>query len=534
MADSFSAKDLLPALGGHTPGLPNNPLPLVFEEFSGLNTKATRPAIKDAEMAWCDGFMPIGPSNLRILPGLGTALYTATAPLTIQWFGFGNIGANAYCYALLSDGSVKQMDTTTGAVTAVMGAGTILNPSSILGFSQWGRQYILFSASQTNGYWIWDGTTLYTAGDTGPDGETVSSGISGTTIEVYGAHVWVGDEALVNFSAPGTPSDFTTANGGGSFTSSDSFLRASYTTFKQTNGYLYLLADSSINYISNVDTTGSPPTTTYNNTNIDPQTGTPWPGSVQLLSRNIIFANSIGVHVSYGGAVTKVSDALDGIYNSVPGHGTIVPSAAMMEIFAITVYMLLLPVIDSYTKQPVNKLLMWDGKKWWSSDQDVQLNFITSQEINSVLTAWGTDGSSIYPLFNTPSSAFTKRVQSKLFPAPSYVFTKTGTRLYGVLYDDSPNSFNLTGTIDNEAGGVSFVVPNPGIEAIWTNSAGDTANWTNSGGGMVNWAGSGLGVFGPLPLGQTGRLLGFTFISTDTDLTLVSATLIGSTAELHA
>ena len=46
--------------------------PFVFDGFNGLNTKPTRPAIADQEMAWCDNFIPLGKSNLRTLPDLGT------------------------------------------------------------------------------------------------------------------------------------------------------------------------------------------------------------------------------------------------------------------------------------------------------------------------------------------------------------------------------------------------------------------------------------------------------------------------------
>lgn len=527
-----------PARPAQTPGFPTNPLPIVFEQFEGLNTKATRPGIKDTEMSWCDGWMPIGPNNLRTLPGLGTAIYTASGSLTVQWFGFANIASQAYCYVLLSDGSVQQVAINGpeyapvgGAVTQVMAPGTITAPSSTaLGFSQWGLQYILFSAAQTNGYWIWDGTTLYQSGGAAPGGGTVTSGISGTTIEVYTAHVWVGaavgNSALTNFSAPGSPSDFTTGNGGGSFTSRDSFLRRSFIRFLQTNGFLYLIADSSMNYISGVTTSGGTPTTTFTNQNVDPQTGTPWPWSVQLFSRNIVMANSSGVYVSYGGAVTKVSGPLDGIYNSVPGHGPITPSGCVAEVFGISCYCLLLPIIDTYTGQQVNKLMMWDGKKWWTSPQDAALTFIASQEINSFLNGFGTDGSSIRQLFATPSTAFSKVVQSKLFSTPNQLYTKTAKRLYGIVNDVSQGDFNLTVNVDSENPTSPYAIPNPSPGIRWTNNSGQPITWTNNNGGTISWLGQGLGVFGPIAVGQQGQLTGMTAVSTDEDLVLVSLTLI--------
>ena len=53
-----------------------------------------------------------------------------------------------------------------------------------------------------------------------------------------------------------------------------------------------------------------------------------------------------------------------------------------------------LPIIDPISGVQTNKLFMWNGKIWWAASQDVPLTFIQHQEINSVLNAWGTNGSS--------------------------------------------------------------------------------------------------------------------------------------------
>ena len=87
-------------------------------------------------------------------------------------------------------------------------------------------------------------------------------GTQGTNVETYQGRVWVFNGPLGQFTAPGSATDFSTADGGGSFTSSDSFLKVAYIQAVQTNGFLFLIADSSMNYISGVATSGSPPTTT--------------------------------------------------------------------------------------------------------------------------------------------------------------------------------------------------------------------------------------------------------------------------------
>ena len=513
--------------------------------------------------------MPLGDGNLRTLYGLGAAAYTATGGKTITNFAFGNISNSPLAIIFLSDGSIIQLNTETSAVTTISGAGTIVNPTAAVDVSQWGNQYILIVAPQTNGYFIWDGTLLYQAGTISPtveiqsdgygltsvpsvtaiggtgsgstysvtiangaiqtikvtgsgsgytsqdviilafsggggnttataqasivggsiasvsitnagtgytstsavqflgggglgaagsvvvSGGSVSAisitnagqqytslptiwitdannavpqafvplmpfGIQGTAIEIYQGRVWIANgfapttqppQNLVTFSAPDSPADFNPGNGAGVFESTDSFLRVGVYELKQSNGFLYLVGDSSLNYISGVTTSGNPPITTFQNQNVDPQIGSPWPETVQVFSRNVVFANTVGVYVSYGGAVTKVSNNLDGIYTTVAPTGNppsfapsslTYPSAAIANVFGITVYILLLPIIDQVTGVQINKLLMWDGKAWWTANQEISLVHIGSQEINSQLTAWGTDGTSLYPLFQLP------------------------------------------------------------------------------------------------------------------------------------
>jgi len=754
----------------HSLTLPNDFHPVSWEKFETLNTKSPRPAIGEGECSWFDGFMPVGPSFARILPGVGPIIYTASGA-TVEWIGFGNVGDTSYGIVLQSDGAIHQFNTTTGARTQIMGTGAIVSPSSTFGFSQWGSQYLIFCKDQTNGYWLWDGALLFTAGSMGPEvtltnagsnytsppavtiqqtgsatgtamaaeidngsvsrvvvtnpgsgfqigdfvalnftgggsddqamatgvGPTTTTGgvseiivsnggaqytaranavftggggsgaiasvsiqngtvtaiaiinpgqgyttapavtvndpgipgtpaipggtgfsgfcniafgqitgigiasggsgyvtppivriigdgtnatgiatiasgavtgivmsnfgsgytkaiaifeggnnaanadpklmpfgISGTSVEVAFQRVWVTNGGAAAdfpprnrtiFSSPNSPVDFS--NGGGAFQSTDSFLRVGYHWLKQTNGFLYLGGDSSVNYISGVQTTGTGglAITTFGNLNVDPQYGSPWASSVQVFGRNIVFGNTLGVFVSYGGAVTKASLPLDGFYNTGPIFGlTANFSSAVAQIFGIAVYMLLLPVIDQFNGNLVNKLLMYDGKRWFTSQQDRTLTYISTQEINSVLIAWGSDGTHVFRLFQTPSAGFQKVIQSKLFSDPGYYTTKTALRLSGVLRVyaiDQP----VTITIDNEAGigtGNALATETPAALAAIINAGGVTVVVVNGSGAPVQVNGFGIVVFGPLPVGQVGRMIGMTLQTIASDMALLS------------
>lgn len=598
MADQNSGSTQLPAQPPQTPGFPSNPYPLVFEGFKTLNTKPTRNDIDADEMFICDGWMPIGKSNLRTLPDIGDALYTTSGGKTIISYYFANLSGTPIAVVLLSDGSVVQVNTNTAAVTQIMTAGTIMTPTNGIGVSQASaNEFVIIVAPQTNGYWIWDGTILATAGTlslqvtvvnggsgytsqptitttggsgsgtafnatiankiitgvtvTNPGsgwliGETVTLtvtggggssallttvimpfGIQGTTIETFVSRAWVGNGPNVTFSAPESVVDFSTSDGGGTITSQDSFLRVGFYGLKQSNGFLYLIGDSSLNAVSGVQTTQ--PTsltvvTTLTNQNVDPQIGTPWKDSVQVFSRNIVFANSFGIHLSYGGAVTKISTPLDGIYASVNNIGNFQPSSAVASIFGIQVYMLLYPVIDQYTGVQVNKLLMWDGQRWFTSPQGISLTYVASQEINSVLTAWGTDGTSIYPLFQEPSNAFLKVVRSKLWIDPGYFYTKTATRLFGLFFRAIQGGVTFV-YIDNEIGTpFPFQVTSTSSQIIWQNNSSQTIIFTNNAGQDIFFVPAGFGIIRGA-VSQNGGLIGMTMTTTDADDTLSSLTL---------
>jgi hypothetical protein len=313
-------------------------------------------------------------------------------------------------------------------------------------------------------------------------------------------------------------SDFATSDGGGSEQSSAGYLKVGYTQVVSTNGFLFLIGDSSMDYISGVQTTtpsGGQPTTSFTQNNCDPEVGTPYPAAVTTLGQEILLANSAGIFVSSGGAFVKQSEPLDGVYNTVPATNFnsnpfegIQLSAAKATIFGKRVWMVLVPIVDPVSGKTGLKLMMYNGKYWWSSLQDVSLNFIQGQEINSVFTAWGTDGPNLFPLFQTPSSAFTKTVQSKLWLDPGgYESGKAVSRFWSVwqIYDTTAPTFFLE------------------VDAIGIDANG--AQYTNSQAYAFAPSVTQPGFYITLPqaIGQQGVAVGMTIITAAKDQALVSA-----------
>ena len=171
---------------------------------------------------------------------------------------------------------------------------------------------------------------------------------------------------------------------------------------------------------------------------------------------------------------------------------------------------------------------MWNGKIWWASSQDISLIYINFQELDSVLTTWGTDGNSFFPLFQQPSTGFVKIAQTKLWDKPGgYQFTKFVTRLWAIfkLYD--PRSPTVTVSIDNETASDSnliSIVP-PGGGTTWVTAAGADSTWLTAGNILSVWLASGVNysVVSAQAVAQSGVLTGFTMTTSSADMALVSA-----------
>jgi hypothetical protein len=351
--------------------------------------------------------------------------------------------------------------------------------------------------------------------------ELMPFGLQATTIETYNNQVWTANGTTMTFSAPGSVSNFSTAGGGGSTPATDSFLREKIVALFQANGFLYRLADSSINVISNVQTSSSG-TTTFNNSNVDSQVGTAWRDSVVSFGRAIVFANPNGVYALYGGAAEKVSDALDGLFakgSFNTGQNGVVPTAAVATIFGIRVYMLLFTTTDPYTKTLRNILAMWDGQKWFVGSQVATLTLISPEEIDSLLTGWGTDSTHLYMMFQTASSSLSKVFQTKLAAAAGVHFVKQVNRGYVTAENNASTAAVLNISVDTENGtGAATAVS---ISAFLNFVGSGPIQWTGLGGANLNFTVGGLQITGWSPSAY-GKLTGWTCATTALDVTVIS------------
>jgi len=349
-------------------------------------------------------------------------------------------------------------------------------------------------------------------------------GLTGTAIETFQSRVWTTNGDKITFSAPASFDNFSTSAGGGTVQSTDSFLKVHFPAIKQANGYLYPFGDSSIQVISNVQSFGSPVTTTFNNSNTDPAIGTPWRDTVQAYGRALVFANETGIYGLFGGTAEKMSDKLDGIFLAVPNrHATDIsePSSCLATIFEIRVYCCLIPILDPFTGLTRNAMVCWDGKTWFVASQNKNLTQIGTEMQESQPIAWGTDGNSIFTLFTTANRELTKTLQSKLWAGDGWIFTKQSGGFYTQNEDNSGGGIIYNVTIDDEDSLLPIIV-NAGAVVSWVNNSSQIVFWQNNLSQLVTWGASGIAITSQVVDSMYGLLLGFTLNSTSEDFTIIA------------
>lgn len=444
-----------------------------------------------------------------INPGIG---YTSAPSVTIGGSG----GTGFTCSVDIQSGQIS-------LITVAAGGSNYVTPPlvTISGDGSGATAVATLSGGAVNGFIINSAGTGYSFAQVALSGGNNAAqalttlmpfGVSGNTVETYQARVWIADGTTAQVTAPSSVTNFDPAAGGAAYPATDSFLRDRITRYAASSGFLYQFGDSSVDVISNVQTSGNPVLTTFNVANVDPQTGTPWRDSVQPFGRALVFANSIGVYALYGGAAEKVSDQLDGLFANATFNtgamGGITPSASVATFFGIRCYCLLFTTINPFTATQGNIMACWTGQKWFIVSQLKTPLLIATQEIDSQITSWASDGTHLYQMFQTASSSLTKIFQTKLRPDPSYLIKKQINQLAVVANNNTNSSATINVSVDNELQTNAF--PQPFV-----------------------YASAGLGIPQSNP-GMGGQYIGLTGVTTAPDITLISMTGVYNPAMTNA
>ena len=401
-----------------------------------------------------------------------------SVPPTVSFFGGGGSVTPATAVAVIAGGQVVAVNVTSGGsgyVTNVEVAFTSNDSGTGAGatavFAETSIASVIMSSA---GKYYTDAPAAQLSTGANNAASAIITmmpfQVSGAAIESFQQRVWIANPypsptATVTpggtfaVSAPGSTTDFASSNGGDIFINSDGFLQTKYVGIRQSNGYLYFFGDGSISVVSGIQTSGTSGTTTFNYQNVDPQSGLSFRDSRQDFGRSILICNETGIYGLYGGTLTKASDKLDELFVNAtfpPTTDAVEPSGAIATLFNVKHYLNLMTVLDPDTGAYRNVMIAWNSKDWTIASQTVDLTFIGSQKVESKFLAWGTDGTSLYPLFERPSSSLIKRIDTKYYGMDRGVLLKELMSCHIHAQDKSVGGAGINATMSFVASGLAL------------------------------------------------------------------------------
>jgi hypothetical protein len=485
----------------------------------GVEQASTRTAIDDQATWWCENFFPIAPGELRAGYGPSAPIYTAPSGTSILRIFFGPLNDMQLGFMFLSNGTIDQVNLQTGAVVHVGGSGAVVwGPTTwpyVVAMKLWIPTQIGSTTGQNGGfiigsqlgYYAWDGVTLTSPGQTPPlwltGGATTDEagqplvmpvGLPGIySMEVYLERAFVAGQTVISMSASTDAADFSASGGGGSWGYTGDQLTLSYTDMRQSQGILFVFGDSMTNYVSGLQLVGAQTAigtiyaAQFNFANINPQIGQRWYRPVAVWLESLVVFDGAGIFILSGQNYVWISGKITYLVNSV-SDANFSPTMTTCHIFGQRWLLVNGQFTDPWGVSR-SMLLCWNGQIWTIASQNLNLTHIGSYEQNSLITPYGTDGTSLYRLFAQPDPNLPKRISTKAYKGPNVLMIKDWKRVYVELHDrmtpPGPQGVSMTGTLTTNEGGipngrepVSFSVP-PGT---W-----DTIGHPVTGKGISAW-----------------------------------------------
>lgn len=444
-----------------------------FRKWKGVNLTDARTALDPDELSWSENALTVGNGAIQLTNAKGATLATIAAGVTSLWGFTLTIAAVATPILIVVSptGAMTQVNVTTGAQTAVAGAGTVSTSAHV---AIWRDSPILI-IDPTFGYFSWDGAAL----------TVIDATKTGATLAVFQSRVWqvLPTSRTVRYTSPNTYNDFTGANGAGSFVVTDEAFPGTIIGILSVVEQLWILGTSAIEAVANVSTTGG--TTTFSITNIVTGLGTNAPNSTIGYFRALAFMAPFGVYALSGVTPQKLSAKLDGMFPAL----TLTPDvpAAIASVQNILVLCFLVTYTQSLAPslpKPANGssgattlLLCFAEGKWFFASQGA-LTWITTVIVSGTTKCYGTDGSTVYPVFGAASTTgvpYKVQLRQDDYGDP----TATSQMLRIGLETQAANPITPTVTVDSEITGQTAAL-------TFTN----TLTWVNSSGGVITFVGA--------------------------------------------
>jgi hypothetical protein len=326
----------------------------------------------------------------------------------------------------------------------------------------------------------------------------------------FQGRVWLSQGRTVFYSAAGAYNDFVSVSAG-NVEIADDTLHSNIAALVSANNFLYVFGDDSINVFSDVRVT-STGNTLFTNTNVSASTGSVYYDGIFPYFRSLLFINDYGIFALIGATVSKISDALDGIF---PLFDFTKPISGGQ----VLINNILCSAFNIYYNDPVQgsrpiQLVFFD-KKWFVTSQGT-LKLVSPVSTGKKLFLYGTSGTNLVSLYTDATSNVSTTIKSALWPMQDTIRTKQALKF--AIEATSNVSATINVTVDSETNTSPVYVLSNLI--TWNNNLGATIPWTNTSGAIITWTGGAGYTLYKSDAQQYGKYLGLTITSTSPLYTL--------------
>ena len=326
----------------------------------------------------------------------------------------------------------------------------------------------------------------------------------------FQGRTWLSQGRTVYYSAANSYTDFVSVSAGNVVLTDDT-LHSNIAALISANNFLYVFGDDSINVFSDVRVT-STGNTLFTNTNVSASTGSVYFDGIFPYFRSLLFINDYGIFALIGATVSKISDALDGVFPLIDFSQPISGGQVLIN-------NILCAAFNVYYNDPVQgtrpiQLVFFD-KKWFVTSQGT-LKHVTPVATAQKLYLYGTGGTNLVSLYTDSLSDINTTVKSALWPMQDTIRTKQALKFAFEATQTTSATYNVT--VDSETNvSPTYVMSNI---IYWTNNVGTTIGWINNSFASIGWAGgSGYQLY-KSDAQQYGKYLGLTITSSNPSFTL--------------
>ena len=326
----------------------------------------------------------------------------------------------------------------------------------------------------------------------------------------FQGRVWLSQGRRVYYSAAGSFSDYISVSAG-NIELSDDTLHSNITALISANNFLYVFGDNSIDVFSDV-TVSAQGLTNFTKTNVSASTGSVYKDGIFPYFRSLLFMNDYGIFALIGATVSKISDALDGVFQRIDFNQPITSGQVLVN-------NILCAAFNCYYNDPDQGLrpiqLVFFDKKWFVTNQGT-IKRMTSVANGRQIYLYGTNQTNLVRFYANATANISTMVQSALWPMQDTIRDKQALK-FGIEATTTVSA-TLNVTVDSEYNSSPIYVMSNII--YWVNNSGQTIPWTNNASATIQWLGGTAYTLYKSDAQQYGKYLGLTITSTSPSYTI--------------